>query len=105
MRRILPAAAAFALLLAGCATHRVAVKHPNPSGEPGRFTSTAYAWGAAQKRTVVTCDNSLIDEVRIRQTLEQSLLAVLTLGIVMRTEVEYLCAKTPVGDGGDTDGD
>ncbi len=42
--------------------------------------------------------------MRVKQNLGQSLIAVLTLGIVMRTQVEYLCAKTPAGDGGDTDG-
>jgi hypothetical protein len=102
MAKALPGVFAL-LLLAGCATHRLAVKHPNPYGEPRRVSSTAFGWGAVQKRTVAECDNSLIDEVRVKQNFGQSLLTVLTLGIVMPTTVEYLCAKTPAGEGGDTD--
>ncbi len=34
MRRILPAGLALAMLLGGCATHRIVVEHPNPYGEP-----------------------------------------------------------------------
>lgn len=99
------AAAAALILLSGCATHRLAVQHPNPYGEPKRVNSTAFGWGALQKRTIAECDNSLIDEVRVKQNLGQSLLAVLTLGAVMSTSVEYVCAKTPAGAGPDTDTD
>jgi len=103
MPKALPVMLATSLLLTGCATHRLVVKHPNPYGEPRTASSTAFGWGAVQKRTVAECDNSLIDEVRVKQNFGQSLLTVLTLGIVMPTTVEYLCAKTPTGEGGDTD--
>ena len=102
MRKILPALFALSLL-AGCATHRLVVQHPNPYGEPHRINSVAIGWGAAQKRTVATCDNSVLDEVRVKQNFGQSLVTVLTLGIVMPTTVEYICAKTPVTPGASTD--
>lgn len=102
MRKMLPALLALSLL-SGCATHRLVTPHPNPYGEPKRVASVAFGWGAVQKRTVVTCDNSLIDEVRVKQNFGQSLVTVVTLGLVMPTTVEYICAKTPVTPGPDTD--
>lgn len=102
MRKILPALLAVSLL-GGCATHRLVAPHPNPYGEPQRVSSVAFGWGAVQKRTVVTCDNSLIDEVRVKQNLGQSLVTVVTLGLVMPTTIEYVCAKTPAQPGSDTD--
>jgi hypothetical protein len=99
MRTLLPAILALSLL-GGCATHRLVVLHPNPYGPPHTVSSTDYGWGAAQRRTVAKeCDNSLIDEVRVKQTFGQSLITVLTLGIVMPTKIEYVCAKTPVTPG------
>ncbi|MES2444673.1 MAG: hypothetical protein V4574_17750 [Pseudomonadota bacterium] len=102
MRRILSAVFAVSLLT-GCATHRLVAAHPNPYGEPHRVSSVAFGWGALQKRTVTECDNSLLDEVRVKQNFGQSLVTVVTLGIVMPTTVEYICAKTPVSVGVDTD--
>lgn len=102
MRKILPALVALSLL-GGCATHRLVEPHPNPYGEPHRVNSVAFGWGAVQKRTVTQCDNSLLDEVRVKQNFGQSLISVLTLGIVMPTSVEYVCAKTPVAAGPSTD--
>jgi Bor protein len=102
MRKFLPALFALSLL-GGCATHRLVAAHPNPYGEPHRVSSVAFGWGALQKRTVATCDNSLLDEVRVKQNFGQSLLTVLTLGIVMPTTIEYICAKTPVTPAPSTD--
>jgi hypothetical protein len=102
MRTILPAILALSLL-GGCATHRLVVAHPNPYNEPHRVNSTAFGWGAVQRRTVAECDNSLLDEVRVKQNFGQSLITVLTLGIVMPTTIEYICAKTPVNPGPSTD--
>ena len=89
------ASASLALLLSGCATHRLIVEHPNPTGTPVTVKSSAFGWGAVQRRTVVACDTNIIDEVRIRQTLPQALATVLTLGAWMPTEVEYRCGKKP----------
>jgi len=41
--------------------------------------------------------------VRVKQNFGQSLVTVLTLGIVMPTSIEYICAKTPVTPGPSTD--
>lgn len=102
MRTLLPAILALSLL-GGCATHRLVAAHPNPYGEPHRVSSLAFGWGAVQKRTVATCDNSLLDEVRVKQNFGQSLITVLSLGLVMPTSIEYVCAKTPVTVGPSTD--
>lgn len=50
---ILPVAAS--LLLCGCAIHRVAVADPNPSGAWQSVHSTAFAFGAVTRRTIVNC--------------------------------------------------
>jgi hypothetical protein len=87
------------LLLAGCAQHRLVVQRPNP--EPGAKTveSAAIGLGASQKRTVAECDSSIIDEVRVKQNLGQSLVSILTLGIYMPTTIEYVCGNIPSAPG------
>ena len=93
MRRVLLLAACLAVT--GCAQHRLVVARPNPTGEPVVADSTAYAFGTVQPRTVAECNTNLIDEVRVHQNLGQALISVITLGIVMPTRIEYLCAKVP----------
>ncbi len=90
------------LCLAGCATHRLVVANPNPTGEPVTVDSNAFGLGAVQRRTVADCPTNLIDEVRVRQNLAQAIATVLTLGLWMPTRIEYRCAKVPT-EGGSTD--
>lgn len=90
------------LLLPSCAVHRLTVAHPNPTGGPLVANSSAFGWGAVQRRTVAKCDTDLIDEVRVHQNLAQALASLLTLGAWMPTKIEYRCAKVPSGTG-DTD--
>lgn len=78
--------------LSGCATHRLVLANPNPTGLPTTERSTAYLWGAAQKREAA-CEKSGIDNVVIRQKLGNSLLSIVTLGIVSPIELEYVCTK------------
>lgn len=92
MLKAIASASLFCCALSGCATHRLVLAHPNPSGEPMAERSTAYFWGAAQKRTV-TCEKSGLDEVLIRQTFGDTLLSIVTLGIVTPIQFKYVCTK------------
>lgn len=85
------------LVAAGCAQHRLVVARPNPTGEPIIVNSTAFAFGAVQRRTVADCNTNLLNEVRVHQNLGQALLTVLTLGAYMPARIEYICAKVPAG--------
>jgi Bor protein len=89
----------FALLLTGCAQHRLVVPQPNPTGAPIIINSDAYAFGTVQRRTVVKCDTNIIDEVRVHQNIGQALVTVLTLGIYMPTTIEYVCGNIPNAEG------
>ena len=88
-----------ALLLAGCAEHRLIVPRPNPTGAPITVNSNAYAFGTVQRRNVVNCDTNIIDEVRVKQNLGQALATVLTLGIYMPTTIQYVCGNVPNEEG------
>lgn len=90
------------LLLAGCAEHRLVVQQPNPGPPPITANSAAIGWGAAQNRIVAQCDSNIIDEVRVKQNLGQSLLSVLTLGFYMPITIEYVCGNVP-SEVGNTD--
>jgi hypothetical protein len=102
------------ILLSACAEHRLVVPRPNPTGEPQLVQSAAIGFGLGQKRTVagcrtkvggeiverpdchvVGCNTNVIDEVRVKQNLGQSLVSLLTLGFYMPTTIEYVCANVP----------
>ncbi|WP_310496248.1 hypothetical protein [Sandarakinorhabdus sp.] len=91
-------------MLSGCATHRLVVARPNPSGEPVTVSSNAFGLGAVQRRTVADCPSNLLDEVRIKQNLGQALASVLTLGLWQPARLEYRCAKVPGGAAGVIEG-
>ncbi|HEV7234001.1 MAG TPA: hypothetical protein VGN36_07120 [Sphingorhabdus sp.] len=95
----LPAMLAAALLLSGCAQHRLIVPEPNPTGAPVTIQSDAFAFGTVQRRTVVKCDTNIIDEVRVHQNIGQALVTVLTLGIYMPATIEYVCGNIPNEEG------
>jgi hypothetical protein len=84
-----------ALTLSGCAEHRLVVQRPNPGAPPATVESAALGWGASQRRNVAECDSNIIDEVRVKQNLGQSLISVLTLGFYMPTTIEYVCGNVP----------
>ena len=90
------------LLLAACTQHRLVVPRPNPTGEPIAVSSNSFA--GAQQRIVADCPTNLIDEVRVKQNLLQSLATVLTLGLWMPAKIEYKCAKVPTEEGSTEDG-
>jgi hypothetical protein len=83
------------LLLAGCAEHRLTVLRPNPGTPPTLVNSSAMGWGAVQTKNVASCESNIIDEVRVKQNVGQSLVSVLTLGMYMPTTIEYVCGNVP----------
>lgn len=87
--------------LGGCATHRIVLANSNPTEGEMAVRSTAYLWGAAQERTAA-CEQSGINSVEVRQTFGNSLLSIVTLGIVNPIELEYVCTK-PRPTSGSTD--
>lgn len=100
MRRALHVLAA-ALLLAGCAYHRLVVREPNPADQYYHpVSSTAVGWGAIeQQRVADKCDTSLLSEVRVKTSLLDALATVLTLGLIQPAHYEYRCSKAPTGVG------
>jgi Bor protein len=88
------------LLLAGCAEHRLVVLRPNPGTPPATVNSSAMGWGAVQTKNVAACESNIIDEVRVKQNVGQSLVSVLTLGMYMPTTIEYVCGNVPSEVGG-----
>jgi Bor protein len=87
-------------LLAGCVEHRLVVREPNPNTQKEEVKSAAMGWGTSQRKNVAICDSSIIDEVRVKQNVGQSLVSVLTLGFYMPTTIEYQCGNAPSEPGG-----
>ena len=85
------------LLLEGCAYHRLVTRNPDPADQYYHpVQSTALGWGAVQQQRVAgKCETRLLSEVRVRTSLGEALLTVLTLGFVQPARVEYRCAKRP----------
>ena len=100
MKRKLPLLAAL-MLLESCAYHRLAVKNPNPADQTYHpVNSTALAFGAAEELKIAEkCETDLLAEVRVRTSLGQALITVLTLGFVQPSRVEYRCSKAPTAKG------
>ncbi|HTU10222.1 MAG TPA: hypothetical protein VMG08_04920 [Allosphingosinicella sp.] len=100
MIRLLGLPLSAALLLSGCAYHRVVVPIRNETGTLQSVQSTAFA--GVTRRTEANCPTNLLNEVRVRQSFGEALVTVLTLGLVAPARVQYLCAKIPTAEG-DTD--
>ena len=100
MKRKLPLVAAL-LLLESCAYHRLAVKNPNPADQTYHpVNSTALGFGAIEELKIAKkCETNLLSEVRVRTSLGQALITVLTLGLVQPSRVEYRCSKLPTQEG------
>jgi hypothetical protein len=92
---------AVAVLLSGCAYHRLVVREPNPADQYYHpVASTALGWGAIeQQRVAEKCDTSLLSEVRVKTSLLDALATVLTLGLIQPAHYEYRCSKAPTGVG------
>jgi hypothetical protein len=90
-----------ALLLQACAYHRLVVAQPDPADQTyHRENFAAFGWGAFEEQRVATkCPTNLLSEVRVRTSLGQGLVNVLSLGAVQVVTVEYRCSKLPTADG------
>jgi hypothetical protein len=88
------------LLVHGCAYHRLAVKNPNPADQTYHpVNSSALAWGAAEELSIAKkCEHDMA-EVRVRTSLGEALLTVVTLGFYQPARIEYRCAKKPTQEG------
>jgi hypothetical protein len=89
----------------GCYHYRVLNTNNDPSTEYEKKVLWSYAWGLINKPKdfhIPNCDNSnAIDEVEFSKKFGQSLLTVITLGIVSPVEVRWKCHKPcPPADGG-----
>jgi hypothetical protein len=89
------------LLLGGCAYHRLSVAVPDPADQIyHRERFSAFGWGAFEEQRIASkCPTNLLAEVRVRTSLGQGLVNVLTLGAVQLATVEYRCSKLPTADG------
>jgi len=89
------------MLLDGCAYHRVVVAVPNaPDQYYHPVSTTAVGWGVIEEQRVADkCLTNALSEVRVRTSLGQALITVLTLGFVQPARVEYRCSKLPTGVG------
>ena len=87
---------ASAMLLAGCAQHRLTVPRPDPTGQPVIVDSNAFLLGVRQPRTKAECPTNLLAEVRVHQNVLQALATLVTFGLWQPTRLEYRCAKVPV---------
>jgi hypothetical protein len=90
-----------ALLLNGCAYHRLSVATPDPADQYyHREQFSAFGWGAIEEQRIATkCPTNLLSEVRVRTSFGQGLANVLTFGALQLATVEYRCAKLPTAEG------
>ena len=89
------------LIISGCAEHRLTVVRPNPTGAPHLYNSSAVGFGVKQHREAAECTTNIIHEVRVKQNLGQALATVLTLGLWMPAQIEYICGNID-SEAGDT---
>jgi hypothetical protein len=92
---------ALSVLLTGCYHYRVtAPEVADLSDHPVSETKWAIAWGLVQEDasdTSCVCMNNGIKEITASTNLGYTLLSVVTLGVVVPMDVEYVCGKPPVG--------
>lgn len=91
--------------LASCFHYRVLNTNNDPSTEYEKKVLRSYCWGLINKPKdfhIPNCTNSnAIDEVNFSQKFGQTLVTLVTLGIVNSVEVKWKCHKPcqPIGGG------
>ena len=95
-------AAAGLLASSGCASHLIRSGGFEPVGSGGqafRHSSTSFAGAAGFStdgpgyNTADTCRNGDLAEVEVRRNVGQTLVTLLTLGIVSPVTIHYYCEK------------
>jgi hypothetical protein len=97
-RRLLRATCLAGVLLAtACVRVAVEARAPDPSPtRMGAFTVWTFAWGLARTpKLTAECGDTHIHRATVHTTLPGFLLGLVTLGIVLPTQVEYVCATRP----------
>ncbi|HEX6631046.1 MAG TPA: hypothetical protein VF048_08140 [Gemmatimonadaceae bacterium] len=102
-RRTLRRAAAAAALAATAACYHqyVAVARPDPEVRSESKTVYSYAWGLVHsKDTVAVCpETNAIDQLEVKANFGQTLLGLVTLGIVVPRRVIWHCSRPREGTG------
>ena len=88
------------LIAPGCATYTVTTdKADKADVQPKTKVLTSYFWGAVNKPKVgavdTTCGLAGLERVVIKTHAGYTLLQLITLGIVHKVKVEYMCQKEP----------
>jgi len=89
---------AFIVALSGCYHYRIINTHNEPGTEYRDTVIRSYLWGLVNKPQnfhVPNCTDSCaaLDEIVISKNFGQSLLTVITLGIVSPVKVQWKCHK------------
>jgi hypothetical protein len=94
-------AAALAAAAVGCYHQYVAVARPDPEVRSGSKTVYSYAWGLLHsKDTVAVCpETNAIDQLEVKANFGQTMLGLLTLGIVVPRRVTWRCSRPREGTG------
>ena len=103
VQQILPALV-LGLALPSAACVRVAVEARAPGPSPtrqGAVTVWTFAWGLARTPKVTAeCGDMQVNRATVHTTLPGFLLGLVTLGSVLPSRVEYVCATRPPVIGG-----
>ena len=89
-----------ALCTGACYHARVSAPAVSNLNEPVSVTKVAWVWGLVQghdEDTTCVCLNNGLKEVTATTNFGYLLLSVVTLGIVVPTELSYVCGKPPIG--------
>lgn len=84
------------MALASCYSHRVRVPDERIATEPMEATTYSFWWGFKQspiEHSAENCESNAFAEVTSRTTFLDSIVTLVTLGIVSRTTWEWTCAK------------
>jgi hypothetical protein len=86
---------------AGCYHQYVAVSRPDPEVRSGSKTVYSYAWGLLHsKDTVAVCpETNAIDQLEVKANFGQTMLGLLTLGIVVPRRLTWRCSRPREGTG------
>ncbi|NNC73179.1 MAG: hypothetical protein HKN78_09945 [Sphingomonadaceae bacterium] len=101
--KIAIAAAVCAAQLGGCASYRIYAPEfdgVGPGGQPYQYSSTSVLGdqGLSTEGTGYTateCPNADLAAVGVRRNFGQTIVTLLTLGVVSPATVEFYCAKPP----------